>query len=182
MQVIDLIYSHHRLSDQVNRLIRDCAELGSEIGARPAGRGAIEQFEPADGMISWNLLNSVARQLFPDRQPVFCEWGSGLGLVSLMASSMGMSATGIEIEEELVDLSRDLAVQHAIPASFIHGSIYPDQQQASALIDYAEVDLFFAYPWPAQITGMTALFEQVATAGAIYLSYHGGQNFRVVQR
>jgi len=181
MEKIDLAFEHFSLTESANRLILDCKEASDDICARISGRGDIPDFVPADGRICWNLLNSVARQTLSDRKPVFCEWGSGLGLVTLMASMLGMDATGIEIEEELIELAREFSQQHAIPASFINASIYPGESPISP-IDYHEVDLFFAYPWPNQITKMLTLFNKVAVSGAILVCYHGGRNYRILQR
>lgn len=112
---------------------------------------------------------------------MFCEWGSGLGLVTMLASVLGMPATGIEIEEELVDLAQDFSQQFALPATFINASIYPDESPDLS-INYKDVELFFAYPWPDEIAPMLALFKKVAVAGAILVVYHGGRNYRVLQR
>ena len=179
MEQIDLAFEQYRLPDKINRLIQDCKKTGDEINSRDAG--AIDQFEPADGRICWNLLNSVKQQVFTDHNAIFCEWGSGLGLVTLIASTIGLDATGIEIEGELVDLACEFSIQHAIPASFIHASIYPEDN-AGPVFDYGNVDLFFAYPWPGEITKMMNLFNRVAAGGAVLVCYHGGQNFRVHQR
>ena len=92
-----------------------------------------------------------------------------------------MSASGIEIEEELVELAGGFAEEYAIPATFINASIYPKDNPATT-IDFSSVDLFFVYPWPNQISRVTALFDQVAANGALLVSYHGGQNYRVLQR
>lgn len=181
MKRIELAFSHFGLPVSANRLINDCLESGNDICSRADNQGQIPQFEPADGKTTWHLLNSVVQQITPDRKPVFCEWGSGLGQATLLASLIGLPATGIEIEEELVEIARDLSLEHAIPATFIHGSIYPPDNPAP-LIDYTEIDLFFAYPWPGEIARMIELFKQVAGNGAILVCYHGGRNFRVLQR
>ena len=180
MKKIDLQFEHFNLSAAANQLIQDCTEAGAEIAARASGQGDIPRFVSADGRVSWNVLNSVVRQEFPDNKPVFCEWGSGLGLVTMLASLIGMPATGIEIEEELIDLAQDFSRQFAIPASFINASIYP-KDNPDLSIDYKNVDLFFAYPWPNEITQMTKLFSEVGVSGAILVVYHGGRNYRVLR-
>lgn len=180
MEKIELAIEHFSLPAKANLLIQHCKEAGDEISSHSDDHGGIPQFVAADGRTTWQLLNSVVKHTLPDRQPVFCEWGSGTGLVTLIASLMGMTATGIEIEEDLIDLARDISQQFAIPASFIQGSIYPKDNQIP-LIDYKEVDLFFAYPWPNQIAQMIDLFQQVAASGAILVVYHGGRNYRVLK-
>ncbi|OED35925.1 hypothetical protein AB833_29160 [Chromatiales bacterium (ex Bugula neritina AB1)] len=180
MVKIELALQHFGLPDNAGRLIEDCKDAGDEIGARPVGRGDIPQFEPADGRVCWHVLNAVTQQIFHGRPPVFCEWGSGLGLIAMLASLSGMRSTGIEIEEELFDLAREFSQQHGIPATFINGSIYPADNPAP-LIDYKNIDLFFAYPWPNQIAQMTDLFSQVAASGSVLVFYHGGPNCRVLK-
>lgn len=187
-QKIELELEHFNLPAITNELIQDCKSAGDEICARSGSR-SIPDFEPADGRIGWNILNSVRQQLLTDsdkdsnknqKNPVFCELGSGIGLITLLAASTGMAASGIEIEEELVDLACGFSEQYAIPASFYNASIYPKDNSVSS-IDYGAVDLFFAYPWPNQISRVVALFDQVAASGALLVCYHGGQNYRLLK-
>ena len=180
MEKIDLTYEHFKLPDKASLLIQHCKEAGDEICSRSDEQYSIPQFEPADGRLSWNLLHSVVKQTLPTNNPVFCEWGSGLGLITLLASMMDLPATGIEIEEELFDLSQETAQQFAIPATFINASIYP-KDNVSPPLNYAEVELFFAYPWPNQIVQMIDLFRKVSASGAIFICYHGGHNYRVLR-
>lgn len=180
MEKIDLAFKHFSLPPKANLLIEDCRAAGEEICAHGDDDDGIPQFVPADGRISWHLLNSVIEQTMPGSKPVFCEWGSGIGLVTLIASLIGLPATGIEIEEDLIEMANGFSKKHAITASFINGSIYP-KDNPDPLINYAEVDLFFAYPWPNQITQMINLFQQVASSGAVFVCYHGGRNYRVLQ-
>lgn len=180
MEKIEPEFRHFELSATASQLIQACTQASDEIGGRASGQGNIPQFVPADGRVSWNVLNSVVQHAFADRKPVFCEWGSGLGLVTMLASLIGMSATGIEIEEELVDLSLGLSRQYAIPATFINASIYPSDNPDLS-IDYRQVELFFAYPWPNEIALMTKLFKDVGVSGAILIVYHGGRNYRVLR-
>ena len=180
MEKIDLNYEHFKLPDKADLLIQHCKEAGDEICSRSDEQYSIPQFEPADGKLSWNLLNSVVKQTLPSSKPVFCELGSGLGLVTLLASMMDLPATGIEIEEELYDMSLEYSQRFAIPAIFINASIYPEENQ-NPPVNYAEVELFFAYPWPNQIVHMIDLFKKVSVSGAIFVCYHGGHNYRVLK-
>lgn len=181
MEKIELAFEHFSLPAKANRLIQDCKEASEEICARGSGEGDVPDFVPADGRTSWNLLNTVLQHRQTERELVFCEWGSGIGLVTLIASMIGMDATGIEIDEELNDLARQYAKQYSIPATFINASFYP-AENPDPLIDYQNVDLFFAYPWPDQITRTLGLFNKVARSGAILVCYHGGRNYRVLRR
>jgi len=180
MEKIDLAYEQFKLPDKAISLIQHCKKAGDEICSRSDTQYSIPQFEPADGRLSWNLLNSVVKQTLPGNKPVFCEWGSGLGLVTLLASIMELPATGIEIEEELFDMSQELSQQFSIPATFINASIYP-KDNLNLAVNYAEVEIFFAYPWPNQIVRMIDLFQKVSSSGAIFICYHGGHNYRVLR-
>ena len=181
MEKIELAFKHFSLPANASRLIRDCKESSEGICARSSGRGDIPKFVATDGSIGWNLLNSVQQQTCVDRNPVFCEWGSGVGLVTLLASLMGMSATGIEIEEELIDIAEGFSRQYKIPASFVHASVFLKDNPLPQ-INYSDVDIFYVYPWPNEIVKMISLFEQVARRGAILVCYHGGRNYRVLRR
>ena len=57
------------------------------------------------------------------------EWGSGLGVVTIMASNLGFEAYGIESEPHLVDLSRRLAHKYGPGARFVTGSFIPREYQ-----------------------------------------------------
>ena len=132
------------------------------------------------------------------RGNLFCEWGSGFGIATCMASMIGFEAYGIEIEDGLVELSTQLAHDLNIPVEYLCTSYLPEgyeecegiggkdllPPQATTSggatidnnptydgLDPDEVDLFFVYPWPGQEEFMMDLFDEVATEGAILLIY-----------
>ena len=100
----------------------------------------------------------------------FLEFGSGLGVATIMASRLGYDAYGIEVESELVDYARDFADRFAPQATFATGSFVPDdfvfdpssgaESYCTSINDapaYAELqlglddfDLVYAYPWPTE--------------------------------
>ena len=133
------------------------------------------------------------------RGEVFCEWGSGFGVATGIAALLGMTAYGIEIEDELVDRSLRLAEANNITMEILQtdylpegfdesegvggkdlispesrttrgGVIHPPEYDG---LDPETVDLFFVYPWPGQEKMMMDLFEAVASHGAILLLYLG---------
>ena len=57
------------------------------------------------------------------------EWGSGLGVVTIMASNLGFEAYGIESEPRLVDWSRKLAEEYGPAAQFVTGSFIPREYE-----------------------------------------------------
>ena len=143
------------------------------------------------------------------RGDVFCEWGSGFGIATCMASLLGFKAYGIEIEDGLVKLSTELAQDLSIPAEYLCTSYLPEGYEecegiggkdllppqattsGGAIIDTTplydgldpgEVDLFFVYPWPGQEEFMMELFDEVASEDAILLIYQADGETTVHRR
>src|SRR5262245_46747263 len=68
----------------------------------------IPAFVPSDFGASYGILKQLAGAcLKPGR--LFCEWGSGFGVVACLAAMLEFDAYGIEIEAELVDAAQQLA-------------------------------------------------------------------------
>jgi SAM-dependent methyltransferase len=139
------------------------------------------------------------RELAPELR--FMEWGSGFGVATGMAALLGYDATGIELRAGLVAIARELLASQSIAADFLctsyipdgfieydvaggsdlvadnsfgyqleNGPIYQDEEQE---VDIAEVDLFYAYPWPGEQEMMLKLFDAVAEVDAILIAYYG---------
>ena len=76
----------------------------------------------ADPMVLYGELRRVRAA-----RPRFLEWGSGLGVITLMADALGLPAAGIEYDARLVSAARRLAAETGAAATFTHGSfILPD--------------------------------------------------------
>lgn len=129
----------------------------------------------------------------------FCEWGSGFGIATCIAALAGFDAVGIEIEEELVEYSTDLARHQGIDIEILNISYLPDGYDESEGVggkdliipeflntrggstppavydglDPDEVDIFYVYPWPGQERMMMDLFTSIASPGAVLLIYNG---------
>lgn len=119
------------------------------------------------------------------------EWGSGLGIVTIMASRMGFEACGIEVEPGLVEYSRSLAQKYGPRARFALGSFIPDDfewrpgegdDMHRTIIDTAAVydelemelrdfDLIYAYPWPNEHTLFHNIMRDFGRRDARLLSY-----------
>jgi len=96
------------------------------------------------------------------------EWGSGLGVIAIMAARLGFDSYGIEIEPKLVDLSSGLAEKYDAEVEFAVGSYVPgdydlnpeladadfrtsfDDEPAYDELDMElrDFDIVFVYPWP----------------------------------
>lgn len=132
----------------------------------------------------------------------FLEWGSGAGVVTCLAATLGFDAVGIEIEPELVTVACGLAEDHDIGVQFVCGSFVPDSAQA--LLEQQEditwlrsdgsnayeelglepddFDVVFAYPWPGEEQIVFNLFAKTAAVGALLVTYHGQEGIRVARK
>jgi len=140
----------------------------------------------------------------------FIEWGSGFGIATGMAALLGYEARGIELREGLVEIARELLDSHSIDAEFLCTSYIPEgyleyetaggsdlvpddsfghqmeggpvYQDGHQEIDIAEVDLFYAYPWPGEQEMMLKLFDAVAGADAILVAYYGDREICIYRK
>jgi hypothetical protein len=177
----------------VGRFIRD-ADARAEGFDR---RGHVSAFVPSDYHAAYRALRAVAAGTLA-RGAVFCEWGSGLGVVAGLAAFAGFEATGIEVDGELVRQARELADDHGLAVEFAHGSFIPraaerrvtaagvyawlttdgDDAYADLGLDPADLDVVYAYPWPDEEEVTADLFARYAGPGAVLLTYHGGDGVR----
>ena len=140
------------------------------------------------------LVNAVLERIVEEglaRGPLFCEWGSGFGVVAMLASMLGFDAYGIEVQSDLVLAAEELADCVGCDVPFAHGSFVAScdedliesaerswwhTTEGSAYEDLGlepeDFDLFFAYPWPGEEDLFEALFVRYASVGALLLTYH----------
>ena len=122
-------------------------------------------FVPAD-------YDVVLKTLLDVYQPGlrFLEWGSGTGVITIMADMIGFEAYGIEIDGQLVDVARRLAEKYGSQARFAAGSLLPEgyvysdstgDHRTGTLADgpsgylllnkpLDEFDVVYGYPWPGE--------------------------------
>jgi hypothetical protein len=154
-------------------------------------------FVPCDFQCAYGFLNALsALDAAPGK--LFCEWGSGFGVVACLAAMLGYDAVGIEINRDLVDAARLLADDFGVPVEFVHGSFIPPGETIDAAGGFSwleteestadmelgpdDFDVIFAYPWPDEEASTEALFERCAATGALLASYHGGADFRLCRK
>jgi hypothetical protein len=133
---------------------------------------------------------------------LFCEWGSGFGVVTCLAALLEFDAFGIEVDSNLVRASRRLAADFDLPVEFAQGSFIPagDRKLMQAAGSFAwltttaapaheelglateDFGIIFAYPWPDEERALGQLFERHAGAGALLVTHHGGEDFRLCRK
>jgi hypothetical protein len=155
-------------------------------------------FVPSDFEGVYRVLRALAAAA-PAPGGLFCEWGSGFGVVACLAALLEFDACGIEIDGALVDEARQLAGDFDLPVEFVHGSFIPEGGEAFLApddrfawlttdaggaheqlgLDPDDFNVIFAYPWPDEERATEALFRRYAAVGAVLVTYHGGEDFRV---
>jgi hypothetical protein len=155
----------------------------------------IHGFVPSDFRRSYCVLRALAAHLA--RGSLLCEWGSGFGVIACLAAMLEFDVCGIEIESELVDAAQRLADDFGLPVQFVCGSFIPKGAERLVSGDFAwlstdgnsghgelelapdDFDVVFSYPWPDEETLTEKLFERYAAFGAVLVTYHGGEDFRL---
>lgn len=155
-------------------------------------RVRISGFVPSDFDRVYAALEAVSDQRFATGD-VFCEWGSGFGVVAMLAAALEFQAYGIEIEQSLVDGARQLAEDFDLPVDFIVGSFVPhggehiaeqldtgeyawlsthaDSAYAQLGMAPGDFDVIYAFPWPGEEDIILSLFEEFASVGALLLTF-----------
>jgi len=149
-------------------------------------------FLSCDNDVLWRALAEIRRrELAPGER--FCEWGSGFGVVTLLAAGLGFEACGIEVQPELVGEAQTLAREFGIHARYGAGNFVPpgtrfppESERAYSLIrtptpdghsalgaTLADFDLIYVYPWPDEEWIAETVFTQHARSGALLLTFDG---------
>ena len=183
-------------SPEAEQLIREAeTRIGQFTRTR---RPRIDNFVVCDFRLVHSALRWIVDQNLLCGES-FCEWGSGFGVVTLLASLQGLSASGIEVEPSLVEQSELLSGDQGIEARFACGSFIPSDGAQYARfgedIDHietdspgvyddwdqeiADFDLFFAFPWPGEHHFWEMIFDRYANDGALVLTYQGIEQLRL---
>jgi hypothetical protein len=158
-------------------------------------------FFPSNFRGAYGILQHLAAQE-EAAGTLFCEWGSGFGVVTCLAALLEFDACGIEVDSTLVRASRRLAADYDLPVEFAQGSFIPagdrllmraagsftslttTEAPAHEGLGLATEDfgIIFAYPWPDEERVLGQLFERHAGAGPLLVTHHGGEDFRVCRK
>ncbi len=133
-----------------------------EEGRRIAKKVDCFDFVPSNYEKAWKTLDSLPKGRF-------CEWGSGLGIVTGLAELLGYQACGIEIDSNLCRDSRQLLSAHQLNA-FIYNE---DYFQSAIRADY-----YYVYCWPGSIEKTEEFFRRIAKSDSVLLICYGQDDIR----
>lgn len=166
------------LDPSLRATLAEIGEHGWEIWAkfdRNVRQHEWHPFVPADYE---RVLEALVALRSPGRR--FLEWGSATGVITIMADLLGYDACGIEIDEDLVAVSVEMAAKYNSGARFVTGSFLPAGytwspkdgdgrlgtlgegtsgylQLGHPLDDF---DLVYAFPWGGEETMMHDLMRR----------------------
>ncbi len=158
--------------------------------------GRVPGFVPSHAAEVYRVLKAlVTSHLLPGNR--FCEWGSGFGVVTNLASIVGLDACGLEIDQPLVDAARRLAADFDRPVEYFQGSFIPPGGESFFTNPNAigndgiswivtdgnheldelglapdEFDLIFVYPWPDEEQAICRMFDRFASVGTVLALHH----------
>jgi hypothetical protein len=119
-------------------------------------------FVPTDYATVYAVLSALSRGSF-------CEWGSGMGIVTGIAEMLGYQARGIEIHADLAAASRTLLRDFGLHARIETGDY---------LAMTPREDIHFVYCWPGQTPRVEAHFLSATPATALLLYCSGAADIR----
>ena len=175
-----------------DELFADAAAIWDEHRRENGGR--FSSFIPTDYALALDALREVR-----DVGDAFVELGSGAGVVTILADSLGFDSYGVEIDPWLVSRSEELAEKFESAATFVAGSFVPlalrdevEHLQAdfATEIDGADAwseigmglrdfDVIYDYHWPEQADLHSDMLARFARPGATVLRYSAEHGFEV---
>jgi hypothetical protein len=149
-----------------------------------------KEFHPFVAANYESVVNALIAHRGSNRR--FLEWGSAMGVITIVADLLGYDAYGIELDGALVDTARKFAARYESRATFVHGSFIPTGYQWEALdgdqrtgtlgaglSGYIQLgraledfDVIFGYPWDGEAPMMLDLMRRWGSPDAILL-IHG---------
>jgi hypothetical protein len=142
------------LSDAAIRLIDDGRRLKKEVDCF--------DFVGSDYENAWNVLDALPRGRF-------CEWGSGLGVITGLVELLGFEACGIEQDLPLCLQSRKLLESHGLQAKITNGSYFESEIRA---------DIYYVYCWPSRQMATDDRFAEIANPDSLFLACYGSSDIR----
>ena len=161
----------------VDCFIRDAEDRAEEYGTRP-GKGL---FFPGDYRYAFQILQWLLRTKAAAKGASFLEWGSGQGMVAILAGLLGLDAAGVELDEALVAAARELALRYGVNVRFDPGTFDP-AVPGPKLFTARKRAAVYVYPWPGEEPRSLQLFAETADPGALLIVCLGPEDIRVYRR
>ena len=208
IEEIDLQIDETPIPGQVKSFLAEAEIRIDELFDTEKNR-KVARFIPSNAELVYRHLSSIVSGDF-SLGDNYCEWGSGYGVGTCLASLLGYESYGIEIEPSLIKASRKLAQDSNISVTIIERDYMPEgfecyegsggaelirpenytyQERSESRPGYEgmdadldEVDLFFIYPWPGEQEFVLEFFQAVAADGALCLIYLGDDEFGLYQK
>ena len=162
-----------------------------------------KDFVASDHRLVFEALRAIRRDHLATGN-VFCEWGSGFGVIACLAALLGFDAYGVERAPEFVRSARALAADLDLPVLYAEADYHPigfdsyfdavgesrqllrspprdaDTGWERQLgITMEDVSILFIYPWPAEAQLVEELFEASAQEGSLLISYNEDADARI---
>ncbi len=131
-------------------------------GRRIAKKVDCFDFVPSNYEQAWRTLDALPRGRF-------CEWGSGLGIVTGLSELLGFEACGIEVDVDLCRHSRQLLESHQLNASIFNEDYFQSEIRA---------DYYYVYCWANVIEATEDFFNRIANADSVLLICYGQDDIR----
>ena len=184
-----------KLVEQVRALCADGTDILERSFAHIQGND-FYRFVAADHPKVYRALRRLE-----GRAVSFLEWGSGTGVVTIMAAMLGFEAYGIEIDPGLVEGSRTLASKYGTGAQFAEGSFIPreyewnpetgDENFRTVLdgepgyeeldMELRDFDLVYAYPWPDEGPLYDDIMRRCGRTGALLLTFSASEGMKLTR-
>jgi len=198
LEEITLGIPDHEPPPDVRALIEESDRRIDALFASGDNRQA-PRYMPSDPELFFRVLKDLTDRDLPLGR-VFCEWGGGYGVCACIAAQLGYEAYCIELNPSMVERAQRLADDLGIPVEIVETSYLPDgydsysgmggevlvkdatipseEDYAFSDLKYAgmereiaDIDVFFAYPWPLEQDFIRELFDEVAVEGAILIVF-----------
>lgn len=189
---VSILLDQETIPGEVEKFLGDLSgEVERHRTKVPAGyRG----FVPCNYRKLYSVLRLIERNRLTCGMK-FCEWGSGIGVATMIASMVGFEAHGIEIDAGLVEVAEGLIQEHGLAVNIVCGSFVPEgvddlidsafaendgsiSMVTEAVDAYSELgleidefDIVFCFPWPTDETLTAEIFDRCASTGALLLTY-----------